>query len=153
MPRRKSKKAPKSTKKPGQHLLVGNIGLYYVAYKLSARGWNVVPTSRNARGVDLLLYDDAARRRPTVQVKTLTKRDPVPLGSSRENLFADFYVACVGVGDPTTAPRCYVMTCNEICRDMVENRARATGKPALWLAQRDYEAHLDRWDKIDNFET
>lgn len=34
---------------------VGNIGLFYVCYRLSRLGWNVMPTSRNARGVDIVL--------------------------------------------------------------------------------------------------
>jgi len=40
--------------------VVGNIGLYYAAYRLSEYGWNVMPTARNARGVDLLAYDVGA---------------------------------------------------------------------------------------------
>jgi hypothetical protein len=36
--------------------LVGNIGLYYICYELSRLGWNVLPTSRNARGIDLVIY-------------------------------------------------------------------------------------------------
>jgi hypothetical protein len=32
---------------------VGNIGMYYAAYRLSQQCWNVMPTGRNARGVDL----------------------------------------------------------------------------------------------------
>jgi hypothetical protein len=31
--------------------VVGNIGMYYAAYRLSQQGWNVMPTARNARGV------------------------------------------------------------------------------------------------------
>jgi len=37
--------------------VVGNIGMYFAAYRLSLLGWNVMPTSRNARGIDLLAYD------------------------------------------------------------------------------------------------
>jgi hypothetical protein len=29
---------------------VGNIGLHYVCYRLSRFGWNVMPTTRNAKG-------------------------------------------------------------------------------------------------------
>ena len=36
--------------------VVGNIGMHYAAYRLSQMGWNVMPTSRNARGIDLLAY-------------------------------------------------------------------------------------------------
>jgi hypothetical protein len=30
--------------------VVGNISVYYAAYRLSQQGWNVMPTARNARG-------------------------------------------------------------------------------------------------------
>jgi hypothetical protein len=40
--------------------VVGNIGIYYAAYRLSQQGWNVMPTARTARGVDLLVYDNNA---------------------------------------------------------------------------------------------
>ena len=33
--------------------ITGNIGLYYTCYQLSRLGWNVMPTSRNARGIDI----------------------------------------------------------------------------------------------------
>jgi len=33
--------------------ITGNIGLYYTCYHLSMLGWNVMPTARNARGVDM----------------------------------------------------------------------------------------------------
>jgi hypothetical protein len=34
--------------------VVGNIGMYYAAYRLSQQCWNVMPTGRNARGVSRL---------------------------------------------------------------------------------------------------
>ena len=34
--------------------------MYYAAYRRSQQGWNVMPTARNARGVDLLAYDVGA---------------------------------------------------------------------------------------------
>jgi hypothetical protein len=58
---------------------VGNVGLYYVCYQLSRRGWNVMPTARNARGVDVVIYNQDATRTHTLQVKTLSKRYGVPL--------------------------------------------------------------------------
>jgi hypothetical protein len=42
---------------PNQRLdqqVTGNTGLYYCCYRLSLLGWNVMPTARNARGVDIL---------------------------------------------------------------------------------------------------
>ncbi len=42
--------------------ITGNVGLYYCCYKLSLLGWNVMPTARNARGVDLIAYSADASR-------------------------------------------------------------------------------------------
>ena len=58
---------------------VGNIGLYYVCYRLSRLGWNVMPT-RNAKGIDILIYSQDASCTYTLQVKTLSRGSPVPLG-------------------------------------------------------------------------
>src|SRR5207344_3307142 len=58
---------------------VGNIGLFFVCYRLSRLGWNVMPTARNAKGVDILIYSQDGSRTRTIQVKTLSKGSPVPL--------------------------------------------------------------------------
>ncbi|MGE0013944.1 MAG: hypothetical protein AB7S62_17135 [Azoarcus sp.] len=62
--------------------LTGNVGLY-CCYRLSLMGWNVMPTARNARGVDIIAYSRDASRFVGVQVKALSKRNPEPLGTSR----------------------------------------------------------------------
>ncbi|PSN88098.1 hypothetical protein B9Q03_09635 [Candidatus Marsarchaeota G2 archaeon OSP_D] len=38
--------------------ITGNAGLFYVAYKLSTMGWNVLLTSRNAKGIDIVAYSE-----------------------------------------------------------------------------------------------
>jgi hypothetical protein len=60
--------------------VICNVGLYHACYKLSLLGWNVMPTARNARGVDIIAYSSDASRFIGIQVKTLSKRNPVPLG-------------------------------------------------------------------------
>jgi hypothetical protein len=42
--------------------IVGNLGLYWCCYKLSLLGWNVMPTARNARGVDIIACSSDASR-------------------------------------------------------------------------------------------
>lgn len=74
---------------------IGNIGLYYVCYKLSLFGWNVMPTARNAKGIDILLYSQNALRKVLIQVKTLSKKNPVPLGTKLDNLIGDYVIICV----------------------------------------------------------
>ena len=65
--------------------VTGNIGMYYACYQLSRRGWNVMPTSRNAKGIDIIAYDKSGTEFIGIQVKTLTKKSPVPLGYSARN--------------------------------------------------------------------
>ena len=66
---------------------VGNIGLFYVCYRLSRLGWNVMPTARNAKGIDILIYSQDASQTRTIQVKTLSKGSPVPLSNKLDHLF------------------------------------------------------------------
>ena len=58
--------------------VTGNVGLYYTCYHLSRMGWNVMPTARNARGIDLIAYNQDGSKFIGVQVKSLSKRNPVP---------------------------------------------------------------------------
>ena len=48
----------------------GMLGVYLVAAELSRRGFIVSPTSRSARGADLLVTDEQCRKAWSVQVKT-----------------------------------------------------------------------------------
>ena len=46
--------------------LVGDAGLYYICFELSKRGWNVMPTSRNAKGVDVVIYNKDSSQTHTI---------------------------------------------------------------------------------------
>lgn len=128
------------------HQTVGNVGLYFVWYQLSRRGWNVMPTARNARGVDILVYSHDARRKLSIQVKALSRRNPVPLGTDLERLFGDFFIVCRKVA--TDAPECFILLPSEV-------RARAhrgakDGRTSFWLQPREYEAkeYREAWERI-----
>ena len=125
---------------------VGNIGLFYVCYQLSRRGWNVMPTARNAKGVDILVYSQDASRKLSIQVKALSRRAPVPLGTTLKNLFADYVVICRKVtGDH---PECFILTPDEI--EGLVHRGEKDGRISYWLQPREYEAERfrERWDRI-----
>ena len=137
--------------KKTSHLTVGNIGLFYVCYRLSCMGWNVLPTSRNARGVDVIIYSQDAKTIHTIQVKTLSKRTPVPFGKNRGNLFAEFFVVCVRAVNPNSgadepSPECFVLRKKEL---RISRRGEGE-KKSYWLQPRDYEngTFRGRWDKI-----
>jgi hypothetical protein len=127
--------------KQNNNQVVGNSGLYYVCYKLSLLGWNVMPTARNARGVDVLIYSQDAKKTRTIQVKTLSKRSAVPLGPKLENLIGDFMVVCVNVAGE---PKCYVLKPKE-----VRNLAHLAGGNH-WMEAKQYMTakFQNKWGRI-----
>ena len=124
---------------------VGNAGLYWVCYQLTLRGWNVVPTSRNARGVDLICYNEDASQKVTVQVKALSKRSPVPLGEHLNHLIADVVVVVRGI---IAAPEAFLLTPAEV--EAGVHRGEKDGKISLWLQPAAYEKpeYKGQWDKV-----
>lgn len=127
---------------------VGNVGLYYVCYQLSLRHWNVMPTSRNARGVDVVIYSQSGRNAATVQVKTLSRRSPVPMGKDPSHLIADYFVVCRGVGLPAAQPECFVLTRSEVRRRL--HQGEKDGRVSYWLQPKKYEGNdfREKWEKI-----
>jgi len=126
--------------------LVGNMGLYAVCYELSKRGWNVMPTSRNARGIDVLGYDQQGTEKITVQVKALSKAAPVPLGTDPTlcNLIADYFVIARGVRGETPE---YFIARTEDVRPLVHTGEK-NGKKSCWLQPKDYKQFKDKWETI-----
>lgn len=127
--------------------LTGNVGLYYCCYKLSKLGWNVMPTARNARGVDIIAYSKDAKRFVGVQVKTLSKRNPVPLGTSLEKIMGDYWII---VNKVTTTPSAFVLTPTEVLERA--RRGEKEGRVSYWLQPVDYEQEQFReaWERIDH---
>lgn len=126
--------------------LTGNVGLYYCCYRLSLLGWNVMPTARNARGVDIIAYSRDASRFVAVQVKALSKRSPVPLGSSLDKIMGDFWVIVNKVATPT--PSAFILLPSEV-RERA-HRSEKDGRVSYWLQPGDYEQDPFReaWERI-----
>jgi NRPS condensation-like uncharacterized protein len=123
--------------------IVGNIGLYYLSYELSKRGWNVIPTSRNAKGVDLIIYNHDATKKYTLQIKALSKRNPVPLGKDIKNLMGDFFA----IFRNPKSPEVFITTL-DIVKERAVARTNKEGKTNIWLQIPGYEEFKDNWDII-----
>lgn len=95
-----------------------------------------MPTARNARGVDVIAYSQDANRKFVIQVKALSRRAPVPLGTNLEGLFGDFIIICRGVASET--PACFVLTPSEV-RERA-HRGEKEGRVSYWLQPKQYEA-------------
>lgn len=125
---------------------VGNIGLFYVCYRLSRMGWNVMPTTRNAKGIDILIYSQDASQTKTIQVKSLSKSNPVPMGNKLDHLFADFVIVCRNVVQES--PECFVLTPSEV-RELV-HKGEKNGTISFWLQPRGYarDEFRNKWERI-----
>ena len=112
--------------------LVGNAGVFYVCHHLSRRGWNAMPTTRNAKGPDAVIASEDGERTWRLKVRSLSKRAPVPLGQN-PHIVADWVVVCIRVSEDS--PRCYVMTPDEVSN--LANRDKAG--PNYWLEPPQYD--------------
>lgn len=126
--------------------IVGNLGLYFCCYKLSLLGWNVMPTARNARGVDIIAYNGDASRFRGIQVKSLSKPSPVPLGPSLDKCMGDFWVIISRVASLT--PSVFIMTPEEV--KALAYRGEKNGKVSYWLQPNAYDQprFAGAWDRI-----
>lgn len=125
--------------------IVGNAGLYFTCYHLSLLGWNAMPTARNARGIDVVAYSRDGKQYLGIQVKSLSKRVPVPLGSSLDNLMGDFWVI---INKVISEPTAFIVTPDEVMQ--LAHRGEKDGRISFWLQPKDYDVAEFRgaWDRI-----
>ena len=125
--------------------IVGNAGLYFTCYKLSLLGWNVMPTARNARGVDIIAYSSDATQFIGIQVKALSKPNPVFLGSSLDKVMGDFWVV---VNNVLSDPSAFILLPAEVRK--LSNKGKMGGKVTHLLRTKEYSKNKfrDAWDRI-----
>ncbi len=129
--------------KPDKNI-TGNIGLYYVAYKLSLLDWHVLTTSRNVKGPDLIIYDSDFCKSHTVQVKAFSEEDAIGLGT-KPIIVADYIVVCNWVRDRNQT-KFFVLKKNEpqkILEDKVRNNKAPDGKGKYWIEIDEYNRFPD----------
>jgi hypothetical protein len=128
------------------HQLTGNAGLYYICWQLSRRGWHAMPTVRNARGSDLMITDGAESVFLGLQSKALSKRNPVPLGTSLEALRSDWWVITIHAN--SAHPICFILTLDEI--RALAHRGEKDGRVSYWLQPTSYdrEEFRDAWQRL-----
>jgi hypothetical protein len=110
----------------------------------------VLPTARNAKGVDIVAYNQNATKTITIQVKALSRRSPVPLGNKLDHLIADFVVVCRNaIADK---PECFILTPEELKK--LAHRGEKDGTVSYWLQPREYEQDqfLENWERIGSGE-
>ncbi|MCP4304517.1 MAG: hypothetical protein GY788_06495 [bacterium] len=118
-----------------KHQMTGNAGLFHIAWELTRRGWNVMPTVRNARGADLYAATvDDEEAVIAIQSKALSKRAAVPLGTDLNRLRSRWWIITSGANSDD--PVCFVLTLDEV----KELASRDAGKKrAYWLEAKNYD--------------
>jgi hypothetical protein len=126
--------------------LIGNVGLYFVAYRLSLLGWNVMPTPHDVRDIDLIAHDVKGDRKLSIQVKSLSKRDLVPLGNSLDEVKGDWWIIVTKV--TTNEPQCFIAKPNEV-RDLAHH-GEIDGRASFLLHPRQYDTteFREAWTRI-----
>ena len=104
-----------------------------------------MPTARNARGIDIVAYSRDGKRYLGIQVKSLSKRAPVPLGASTDNLMGNFWVI---VNKVISEPTPFVLTPDEVKR--LAHCGEKDGQVSFWLQPNSYEIDEFRgaWGRI-----
>ena len=70
-----------------------------------------MPTSRNAREIDIVIYSQDGSKKYTIQAKSLSRRSAVPFGSDPESLFADYLIIC---RNASISPELFITSTNKI---------------------------------------
>jgi hypothetical protein len=114
-------------------------------------------TSRNTRGIDIVIVSQGGKKLLSVQVKALSKAvtlsaktglptgKDVGVGSSESAMLADYYVIVSGV-DSDATPRTFVLKKKEAAKAIVRD---AEGGQ-MWLDHKRFglESNLEAWDKF-----
>ena len=129
--------------KIGRNQLVSNAGLYYVCYELSKRGWNAMPTSRNATGVDIVVYNQDGTKMHTIQVKSLSDRSPAQFGTTLNNLIAEYVFL---VNNISRTPNLYIVD-TPTAKGLI-HEGNKDGRKSYWFQPNDYEKFKDNWSII-----
>ncbi len=104
-----------------------------------------MPTARNARGIDIIAYNKEGKEFIGVQVKALSKRNPVPLGNSLEKIMGDYWLI---INNVAKEPNVFVMFPDEI--KALAHKSEKNGVASFWLQPTSYDTieFKDAWHRI-----
>ena len=135
--------------------LIRNAGVYYVCYELSKRGWNAIHTSKNSKGIDIVIYRKEGREAHTIKVKSSSSygRFNVLFGEKPMNLLAEYVII---VKDVISTPEVYILDSNtvrrvldsEIVMEGLTSSILKGSRQGYFLPYEVYKDFRDRWDLI-----
>ena len=133
--------------------LVGVVaGIHFVAYKLSLRGFVVLPATRHAEGIDLVVLDKRTGRYSAVQVITSTEMVTYWATDEPEKCLrgvADYYV-CLRLEPRNNDFEAFVVNAEEVARQVDANVKRHRSQGRRPFANWSLPTQKDEIDKLHN---
>src|SRR5215207_8495728 len=105
---------------------IGDVGEYWVLYRLAREGYTAVLPPRNARDVDILAYDERGRA-VSIQVKTKANKTGWRLTKKVETLEDERLFYCLvdlGPSGELATPEVYIVPSAVIAKTVREGHAR-----------------------------
>lgn len=124
--------------------IVHNIGVFYACYRLSRPGWKVMPTARDAKGIDIIANSPDAAHSMGAKVRSLSNKLAVSLGTTPDKIAGDWWIIMNDAVSDT--PSTFIMLPDE-----VREGAHREKDHTYWLEHRDYsqERFRDAWHRLD----
>jgi hypothetical protein len=101
-------------------------------------------------GSTSLPYDSTGTEFIGIQVKALSKRNPVPLGADLEKIMSDFWIIVISLAQKPTA---FIMKPTEVKERA--HRGEKDGRVSFWLQPTAYDQPFFReaWERLPNVST
>jgi hypothetical protein len=126
-------------------MLVGMQGVYLVAAELSRHGYIAAPTSRGAKGADILVTDTECQHAFTVQVKTNSAGTGYWLLSAEAKSTASpTYIYVFVALQPDGCAEAFYVVPSWIVRDKSRDTQYGDGR-CYSFAREDAEPYRDKW--------
>ena len=133
--------------------MTGMLGVYLTAAELSRKGFIVSPTSRSARGADLLVTDQECRNAWSVQVKTNSKPANFWLvGAHAATLKSDSHIY-VFVNIRGKDPPEYIVVPSAHVAKKARHKIASTGSAWYEFHRADRLFEGEGWEAFERFET
>ena len=104
-----------------------------------------MPTSRNTKGVDIIICSQDLRNKYTIEVKSLSGKNAV--GVTRHGIISDFIIICRFVYEDK--PEIFIAS-KEQAKSNIDKKEK-NGKISYWIEYKNYEQFQSQLDIIDSF--
>jgi len=156
--------------------LIGQYGVYHVASLLCWMGYNAVPTSRNTKAVDLIIYNPRNDKAVGIQVKTMRQQhkkepskdfyaviDAIPAEMEKiKDKFSNPFVFVYFLKGEKPSSRCFIVPKEDVfklCKEQWERYVResrhrepindiARRRQPLSITVGQLEFYENKWDQL-----